>query len=145
MGQVTVDPHILDGQGEEWEDEDGGGWTGPSPYFIVSSDQTELAAKALHKAVTRCWHVSESGRELTDDELHTTDEYTPNYASPVYLTDKGPMASLDTNGELPRAMGEAMLRILIEEVSAVNIDAYLTTPPIGPVPSGDWPVWEPPE
>jgi hypothetical protein len=145
MGQVTVDPHILDGQGEEWEDEDGGGWTGPSPYFIVTSDQTELAAEALYKAIIRCKFVGTSGRELTREEDATGEEYTANYCSPVYLTDAGPMAYLDTNGELPRAMGEAMLRILIEEVSAVNIDAYLTTPPIGPVPSGDWPVWEPPE
>lgn len=143
MGKVTVDPHILDGQGEEWEG--GGGWTGPSPYFIVTSDQTELAAKALHKAIIRCGHVSETGRELTDEELHTTVEYTPNYTSPVRLTDEGPMAYLDTKGEWPLEMAETMLRILIEEVSAVDIDAYLTTPPIGPVHSRDWPVWEPRE
>ena len=141
MGKVTVDPHILDGQGEEWED--GGGWTGPSPYFIVTSEQTELAAEALHKAIIRCGHVTESGRELTDEELHTTEEHTPNYASPVRLTDKCPMAYLDTKGEWPRKMAETMLRILIEEVTAVDIDAYLTTPPIGPAPSGNWPLWEP--
>lgn len=143
MGKVTVDPHILDGQGDEWED--GGGWTGPSPYFIVTSDQTELAAEALYKAILRCGRVTESGRELTFEEVQTTEEYTPNYASPVLLTDKGPMAYLDTKGEWPRGMAESMLRILIEEVRAVDIDAYLTTPPMGPVSSRDWPIWEPRE
>lgn len=143
MTNVTVDPNIFDAQGEAYPDPEEG-WNGPSPTFLVQSDQTEQAAQALYRAILRCNLVGTSGRELTRDEASTGEEYTANYYSPIYLTDAGPMAYLDTKGELPRAMAEAMLRILVEEVTAQGIDAYLTTPPLDPdEEEWLWPIWEP--
>ncbi|MBT2533909.1 hypothetical protein J7E83_17615 [Arthrobacter sp. ISL-48] len=144
MVDVTLDPEIFDAQGEAYPDPEEG-WNGPSPVFLVQSDQTEQAAQALHRAIIRCKFVGTSGRELTREEDATGEEYTANYYSPVYLTDAGPMAYLDTKGELPRAMGEAMLRILVEELTAQGIDAYLTTPSLDPDEEWQWPIWEPDE
>lgn len=39
-------------------------------------------------------HIDSNGNELTDSALETTNEYTPNYSSPVYLTSHGPLAYL---------------------------------------------------
>lgn len=49
---------------------------------------------------------------------------------PVYLTEAGPVMYLDTKGDLPRAMADTMLRILVEELVAQEITAHLTTPPL---------------
>ncbi|BCW65441.1 hypothetical protein NicSoilB4_02040 [Arthrobacter sp. NicSoilB4] len=147
MVNVTVDPDIFDAQGEAYPDPEEG-WNGPSPVFLVQSDQTEQAAQALHRAIIRCKFVGTSGRELTLEEDSAGEEYTANWYSPVYLTDAGPMACLDTQGELPRAMAEAMVRILVEEVTAQGIDAYLTTPPLSTdedTQQWQWPIWEPDE
>lgn len=141
MASVTVDPDIFDSQGERCE-EIFDGWEGPSPYFLVVSDETDKAAEALHVAVGRCMCVDGYGNELTAAEMATTWEYTPNYYSPVYLTDRGPTAYLDTKGELPRAMAGTMLRILVEEVEARGITAYLTTPPRGSESMHGCPEWE---
>lgn len=144
MANVTVDPDIFDAQGEAYPDPEEGWQT--SPAFIVQSDQTEQAAQALYRAILRCNLVGTSGRELTRDEASTGEEYTANWYSPIYLTDTGPMAMLDTKGEWPRAMAESMVRILVEEVTAQGIDAYLTTPPLGSEEdTPDWPIWEPDE
>jgi hypothetical protein len=144
MANVTVDPDIFDAQGDAYPDPEEG-WNGPSPFFIVQSDQTEQAAEALDRAMTRCMQVGISGRELTEEEANTGADYTANYGSPVYLTDAGPMAYLDTKGEWPRAMAETMVRILVEEVTAQGIDAFLTTPPRGSEFTQEWPTWKPDE
>ncbi|MCZ9882718.1 hypothetical protein [Arthrobacter sp. B2a2-09] len=141
MANVTVDPGIFDSQGERCE-EIFDGWEGPSPFFLVVSDETDKAAEALHVAIGRCMRVDGNGNELTAAQMATTGEYTANYCSPVYLTDKGPMAYLDTKGDLPRAMAETMLRILVEEVEARGITAYLTTPPRGSESTAGFPEWE---
>ncbi|WP_442545663.1 hypothetical protein ACSBOX_08845 [Arthrobacter sp. KN11-1C] len=141
MANVTVDPDIFESQGERSEGIFDG-WEGPSPFFLVISDETDKAAEALHVAIGRCMRVDGNGNELSAAEMATTGEYTANYCSPVSLTDRGPMASLDTNGELPRAMAETMLRILVEEVEARGITAYLTTPPLGSESTAGCPEWE---
>jgi hypothetical protein len=86
--------------------------------------------------------VDGNGNELTAAEMASTGEYTANYCSPVYLTDTGLMAYLDTNGELPRAMADTMLRILVEEVEARDITAHLTTPPRGSESTAGCTEWE---
>ncbi|MGY3378839.1 hypothetical protein ACVWYS_000796 [Arthrobacter sp. TE12231] len=141
MANVTVDPDIFDSQGEAYE-EPLDGWWGPSPFFLVISEETDKAAEALHVAVGRCMRVDGNGNELTAAEMAVTGEYTANYYSPVYLTGDGPVAYLDTKGELPRAMAETMLRILVEEVQARGITAYLTTPPRGAESMQGYPEWE---
>ncbi|MCU1517429.1 MAG: hypothetical protein JWQ75_2150 [Pseudarthrobacter sp.] len=139
--KVSVASNIYAAQGREYEDPDDGWQT--SPFFLVQSDQTDRAAAALYRTINRCMWVGTSGRELTEEEASTGEEYTANYGSPIYLTDAGPMAYLDTKGEWPRAMAETMVRILIEEVTAEGIDAYLTTPFWGNQHTKEWPVWEP--
>ena len=141
MANVTVDPDIFNSQGEPYL-EPLDGWWGPSPFFLVISDEIDKAAEALHVAIGRCMRVDGNGNELTAAQMATTGEYTANYCSPVYLTERGPLAYLDTNGELPRAMAETMLRILVEEVEARGITAYLTTPPRGSESTAGYPVWE---
>lgn len=141
MANVTVDPDIFDSQGEAYPDPLDG-WWGPSPFFLVVSDETDKAAEALHAAIGRCMRVDGKGNELTAAEMASTGEYPANYCSPVYLTARGPMAYLDTKGELPRAMAETMLRILVEEFEARDITAYLTTPPRGSESTDGCPEWE---
>ncbi|MCX2750014.1 hypothetical protein OOZ51_19695 [Arthrobacter sp. MI7-26] len=145
MANVTVDPDIFESQGERCEGIFDG-WEGPSPFFLVVSDETDKAAEALHVAIGRCMRVdgngNGNGNELTAAEMASTGEYTANYCSPVYLTARGPMAYLDTKGELPRAMAETMLRILVEEVEARGITADLTTPPLGSESTAGCPEWE---
>lgn len=51
MVTVTVDPDIFDAQGEAYPDPEEG-WNGPSPVFLVQSDQTEQAAQALYRAAS---------------------------------------------------------------------------------------------
>ncbi|GAA4035491.1 hypothetical protein GCM10023063_19980 [Arthrobacter methylotrophus] len=141
MANVTVDPDIFDSQGEAYPDPLDG-WEGPSPFLLVASDETDKAAEAPHVATGRCMRVDGKGNELTAAEMASTGEYTANYCSPVYLTDRGLMAYLDTKGDLPRAMAETMLRILVEEVEARGITAYLTTPPRGSESTAGCPEWE---
>lgn len=143
MGNVIVDPDIFSAQGEAHENPEDG-WLA-EPTFIVRSDQTDAAAEALSKAIRRCHRVTYEGRELSDAEARSTNEYIANYESPVYLTDEGPMAYLDTKGEWPRAMAETRLRIVIEEVNKRGINAYITTPPRGQPVNWEWPEWEPKE
>lgn len=145
-GQVTVDPGIFDRQGHAYEDPEAG-WEGPSPYFLVISDQTDKAAQALGTAARRLMYVDSEGNVVTEAELEDPqgwEVYTPNYSSPVYLTKAGPVIYVDTKGELPRAMADAMLRILVEELVAHDVAAHLTTPPLGAAKSiYDSPEWQP--
>ncbi|WP_427005342.1 hypothetical protein [Pseudarthrobacter sp. H2] len=144
MANVTVAPDIFDQQTEDGSiSQDWDGWEGPSPFFLVITDQTDKAAEALYIAMERCMHIDGNGNELADSELETTNEYTPNYSSPVHLTPKGPVAYLDTKGELSRAMGEKMLRVIVEELEAQGITAHLTTPPRGADSIDGSPEWEP--
>lgn len=138
---MTFSPDIFDSQGEAYPDPLDG-WEGPSPFFLVVSDETDKAAEALHVAVGRCMRVDDKGNELTAAEMASTEDYTANYCSPVYLTDTGPMAYLDTKGDLPRAMAETMLRILVEEAEARGITAYLTTPTPDSRSADGCPEWE---
>lgn len=144
IANVTVAPGIFDRQTEEGSiSPDWDGWEGPSPFFLIITDQTDKAAEALHIAMERCMHIDSNGNELTDSALETTDEYTPNYSSPVYLTSHGPLAYLDTKGELPRAMGETMLRVVVDELEAQGVTALVTTPPLGADLIDGTPEWEP--
>lgn len=141
MEKIIVDPNIFSAQGEAHEDP-AEGWLA-DPTFIVRSAQTDVAAEALSKAIRRCHRVTYGGRELSDAEARSTNEYIANYESPVYLTDEGPMAYLDTKGEWPRLMAETMLRIVIEEVTRTGIDAYITTRSSSGPTNWEWPEWEP--
>ncbi|KNH18978.1 hypothetical protein ACU18_06435 [Arthrobacter sp. ZBG10] len=60
-----------------------------------------------------------------------------------YFTSHGPLAYLDTKGELPRAMGETMLRVVVDELEAQGVTALVTTPPLGADLTDGTPEWEP--
>ncbi|MCA4133194.1 hypothetical protein [Arthrobacter sp. M4] len=133
--KVTVQDRILSRQGDAWDDPAiGEGWT-TSPAFLVTSPEQTKAAQALHKASQRLSHVTDSGVELQSGS--TSDLYTPDYISPVFITDKGPFIYTDTDGELTRAMGVKMVEIIVEELVAANITAELSAPPRSWKPSLD--------
>ncbi|MEV7131431.1 hypothetical protein AB0N24_00940 [Arthrobacter sp. NPDC093128] len=99
--------------------------------FLVVSDAPEKAAEALRAAAVRFCTVDQNGKELTREEMTgECPQYMPNYVSDVHLTDLGPMILTDTKGELPKGMGEGMLRILVAELQAQEIAALVTTPPV---------------
>ncbi|MDJ0459912.1 hypothetical protein PUN71_022140 [Arthrobacter sp. NQ7] len=133
---VNAAPDIFDQQGDKYEASLGDGWE-TSPAFLVLSDDDGKAAHALGRAGVRFSHIDEYGRELTPEQRDVEEQaaktwdvpYTPNFISDVYLTPRGPMVWTDTKGELTRAMGEAMLRVLLEELRAEGITARVVAPP----------------
>jgi hypothetical protein len=125
---VTVAEDVL-AQGEPfYEDGVVVGWS-TSPAFVVTSQDGALGA-AVHAAGSRFYLVDEHGREI-DEEENDGRYYTPNWVSDVYLTDTGAVVLVDTKGDVTRLMGEAMIAILIEELTARGVSAH-----IGPVPRG---------
>jgi hypothetical protein len=140
---VTVAPDIFDQQGEKYEEGLGDGWE-TSPAFLVETEDQDKAARALYAAGERFYSVDQNGKELTPAEM-TGDypQYTPNYISDVYLTDRGPMIWTDTKGELSRGMAERMLLILEAELRSQRITAHVTAPPAD-LPLDHQRIWRPP-
>ncbi|MCW2699464.1 MAG: hypothetical protein JWQ45_999 [Blastococcus sp.] len=123
---VTVDDDVL-AHGEPFYDSGVvTGWA-TSPAFLVTSDGADLGA-AVHAARERFHLVTEDGREI-DEEENDGRCYTPNRVSGVYLTDTSAAVLVDTKGDVTRLMGEAMIAILVEELTARGVSAH-----IGPVP-----------
>jgi hypothetical protein len=125
MAHVTVADDLFDSQGE-W-DEWASGWQ-CSPAFLILTDQQEMSARALHVAGQRFRRVNELGVELEeweDDE----EGYTPDYVSPVLLTQQGPLLWMDMDGVLTKQMGVAMVRILTEELNRRGVSARVVAPP----------------
>jgi hypothetical protein len=125
---VTVDRDVL-AQGEPWfDDGELTGWCA-SPAFLVVSQDTDGAAEALNAAGQRFALVNERGHEVAREEADHEGMYTPNWISDVYLTDSGPAIYVDTKGDLPRLMGQRMVEILVEELTARSVPARVTVPP----------------
>lgn len=140
---VTVAPDIFDQQGEKFEEGLGEGWE-MSPAFLVLSDDEDKAARALHAAAARFYSVDQNGEELTRAEMTGEfPQYTPNYVSDVYLTVLGPAICTDTKGEVSKSMAEGMLRILVAELRAQGITAFVTAPPADLILDGQR-TWQPP-
>ena len=128
MTEVTVADDVL-AQGEPfYEDGVVMGWS-TSPAFVVTSEDAALGA-AVHAAGQRFYLVNEDGREIDQSE-NDGRYYTPNWVSDVYLTHSGAVLFVDTKGDVTRLMGEAMIAILVEELTARGVSAH-----IGPVPRG---------
>ena len=137
---VAVDRNVL-AQGEPWyQDGELTGWSA-SPAFLVISRDMDGAAAALHAAGRRFYLVDELGHEVAGEDVDNSGGYTPNWVSDVYLTDSGPAIFVDTKGDLPRVMGQRMVDILVEELTARGVPARVTVPPPGE-PSAR--VWSPP-
>ncbi|GAA1282975.1 hypothetical protein Psi02_31110 [Planotetraspora silvatica] len=142
-GLVSVAPNIYDMQGtprphgNSWEP----GWHHISPSFLVVTPDPERAAAAMHRAGLRFGLVTEDGRELRDWECDVSDAYTPNYISPIHLTEAGPAFYADTKGELSTPMAEAMLHVLVDELIAEEVPSHVTSPPSRDF---DHEVWTPP-
>jgi hypothetical protein len=123
VATVTTAPDIFDRMGERWEYGLGEGWE-TSPVFLVVTQDTDKAAAALRAASPRLMRVNERGQEV--DLEASPDEYTPGYVSEVDVTNEGLEIYVDTDGELPKAMADAMLRIVVEELVAANVTAHVT-------------------
>jgi hypothetical protein len=126
MAKVTTAPDIFDRMGERWEDGLGEGWE-TSPDFLVVTEDTDKAAAGLRAASPRLFRVNGQGQEV-DLATHDSYDYTPNYVSPVYITCEGLVIYVDTKGELPKGMADAMLRIVVEELLAADVTAHVTAP-----------------
>ena len=139
MPAITVADDVL-AQGEPfYEDGEVTGWSS-SPAFLVSSDDIERAAAAVHAAGRRFYRLNELGREIDEDEMDVGWN-TPSWVSDVHLTDAGAVLYVDTKGDLTRAMGDAMIAVLTEELTARQVAAHIAALPRG-VDVGDR-VWEP--
>jgi hypothetical protein len=112
---------VGDGLGEGWE---------TSPTFLIVTDDADKAAAALQAASPRLFRVNGRGQEV-DLATHDPYDYTPNYVSEVFITAEGLVIDVDTKGELPKGMADAMLRIVVEELLAANVTAHVTAPSPG--------------
>lgn len=134
---MTAERDFFDRQGAKWPAVLGEGWE-TSPSFLVLSNDDRKAAAALGRAALRFYDIDEFGRELprgqreAEEQAATTWDipYTPNYISDVYVTPRGPMVWTDTKGDLPRAMGDAMLRVLLDELRVEGITAHVVRAPV---------------
>lgn len=140
VAKVTTAPDIFDQMGERWEDELGEGWE-TSPNFLIVTEDADKAAAALHAATPRLFRVNGRGQEV-DLATHDPNDYTPNWVSDVYITSEGLVIYVDTKGDLPKGMADAMLRIVVEELLAVDVTAHVTAAPADREILG---TYEPPE
>lgn len=129
VAKVTTAPDIFDQMGERWEDGLGEGWE-TSPVFLVVTEDTDKAAAALQAASPRLMRVGGRGQEVDISAHFSGDPYdnTASYVSEVYVTPEGLVINIDTDGDLPKAMGDAMLRIVMEELVEADVTAHVTTP-----------------
>lgn len=98
----------------------------------VMTDQPELAAAALERAGSRFMDVAEDGRELSPDDPNWTSPwpmYTPNSVSDVRTDGRGPSLGVDCKGEVPDAMRQTFIAILVEELRRAGVrEARITVP-----------------
>ena len=129
VAKVTTEPDIFDRKGERWEVELGEGWE-TYPVFLVVTEDTDKAAAALQAATPRLMRVGGHGQEVDISADFSGDPYdiTASYVSPVYITPEGLVINIDTDGDLPKAMADAMLRIVVEELVSADVTAHVTTP-----------------
>lgn len=127
--KVTTEPDIFDRMGERWEAELGEGWE-TYPVFLVVTEDTDKAAAALQAATPRLMRVGGRGQEVDISADFSGDPYdnTASYVSDVYVTPEGLVIDIDTDGDLPKAMADAMLRIIVEELVSADVTAHVTTP-----------------
>ena len=92
------------------------------------TEDADKAAAALQTATPRLFRVNGQGQEV-DLDTHDPYDYTPNWVSPVYITSKGLVIYVDTKGELPKGMADAMRRIVVEELLAADVTAHVTAAP----------------
>lgn len=127
---VVVAPDVLDAQGQVWLDEDGevDGWS-TSPVFFVAPGDTDAAVDAVVAAAVRFLAINEHGREIADWE-QSAGFYTPGYVD-VLRSDGGVALVTDTDGDLSREQGDAMVEVLVEELRARGVAAWISAPPDG--------------
>lgn len=139
LRQLSIaEPHDMVGVVPDLYDE-----CGSFAVLVVTSDH-ERAATAVVKAARRFLNIGENGREYADvDEADNDEVYTPNYVSDVYFPDQklGLTFWTDTKDLLNRAMGEAMRRVLTEELIAAAVPAHVCRRPQGLTRTGRvWPL-----
>jgi hypothetical protein len=153
MAEITVAPDLFDAQGrsyaqlaqvifantvngvpDDWPD----GWE-ISPAFEVQTDDVRAAGAALTAARSRFMRLTTSGMELAQ-LVDGGDTYTPNNVSDVRLIPSGGVGLwTNTKGELSLEMANAMVRILLEELSRLDVSATISAPR---QPLYDLPVWD---
>jgi hypothetical protein len=140
MSRITVAEDVI-AQGEPfYEDGRVAGWSS-SPAFLIAADDADRCAAAVHAAGQRFYLINEHGREISDDEIDVGWN-TPSWVSDVYLTDAGAVLFVDTKGDLTRLMGDAMVAVLVEELTARGVNAHIAALPRGFDPGER--LWAPP-
>jgi hypothetical protein len=130
MSSVTAVVSLFDALGRRDCDEDFDGWQ-CSPAFLIISAPTDAVVDAWHAASPRFMVLSEHGVELQEDEACSGRYWTPSYVSGAEVTECGVYGSVDTQGDLSRAMADAIVRILIEELAARGATARIGPPTAG--------------
>ena len=134
MGNVTAHASAL-AVGKPDVDSTGRlrGWQS-SPYWTIGfaegaqsgvAASWERLALAVGKASSRFMNIDEDGNHVPDDELGNG-AFTPSYVSDPNLTPSGVSVSADTGGYLTVALGEAMLRVLVEELGRLPFDTHVS-------------------
>lgn len=149
---VTIAPGCFDvnePDDPEWDSPDattgqhGGGWEA-EPRFRVVTDTVERAADALLVVAERFMDVSESGRELSDEDYDADDfddeaDRTPSVTH-VSVDDEAAYVSADTSW-LSHAMAERMKYILVQELTVAGVTAVIEADydPIRGIGAHRWP------
>lgn len=134
MGHVTVHATAL-AVGKPDFDSAGRlrGWES-SPYWTIGFAESaesgtasawERLALAVGKASSQFMNIDEDGNHVPDDELGYG-AFTPSYVSDPNLTPLGVSVSADTGGYLTVAMGEQLLRVLVEELGRLPFDTLVS-------------------
>ncbi|MFG1811568.1 hypothetical protein [Streptomyces sp. NPDC049040] len=116
---IEIDPAVFA------ENEDG--YASESVIIIGSSDPG-AAEDALLRAGRRFTHVAEDGREISSEELDTTDLYTPNYVSDIHHSPRGPWVYVDCKSFISPPMRVRMLAVLVEELERAGVSGRLEVP-----------------
>ena len=140
MGHVSVaqDTMSAQGGGRQRITEDFVEWGG-DPTFVVDAESLDnpqlldAVATAVMAAVQRFSRVDwDPGRELSEEEHNAPYAgYTPNFVSSPAVSDLGVVVWADTKGELNQSMLDTMLRILVEELTKLDVDTRVSCPPEG--------------
>ena len=146
MSRVTVAEDLYDAQGISYAalfeqagaiyEGDPAGWM-IEPGFEVTCEDAEAAAEGLYAAGRRFMRLTADGVEFPDGE-DAGQRYTPNCVSAVRFTGTGVALLTDTKGELPQAMADEMVRILVEELTKRGVTAHIGPPSKGAFQGTKW-------
>lgn len=135
--EAALEPELLVSLGPEIFGERSrfGGWE-EDPVLWVVSPTDEAVAEVLHELRVIFSCITDTGSIVEDPE--STDQYTPNYVSPVYETPAGPLIYADTKGVTTPEMAKKIIEVLVRALRDAGVAAIVATPPEFPDERQTW-------